>query len=1015
VNAPLEFFATDEAVAVLEAQLETATGLERVHALVAVAWQMRQRDTRRALALAEEAEVGLRGATSSDDAAIALSASDQATLQARLQLIRGEAHWLFGELDAAKALAERALHHFKVLGEASAVALGCADAYWLQAWLAQDQGDGALRDAALVAMTIAVAVIDPVRVTVAQAALARFAVFRDVDSAKAQWGEILALDCATIHPAAACWVEDFWGLVAGLSSDHVHCIRHWSKAYPLALASGQLLRAMILATNTGDSFNSLNDYHAALEWMQRGLDLSRSSSWLGRMGGELMETANTLRLLQRLDAAAQMLNEALTLMAPLAASRNYAFALHYQGDLELDRRHYASALDSFRLLEQRALALDAVDLLSEARRGQAKALFELGQPEPALQAALSAQVVAKADAYRQIKALRVIAEIHTQYPLPPPLGMQATSASLHYLQQALDAAATIENFTVPGELLEALAQAYADVGEHAKAYELAKQANVAREKIHSTEAANRASAMQVSHETEKARAEGEHQRQLARAQAERANTLEQANATLEQLGAIGRDITGNLDPKAIFAALDTHVHTLLDATTFMVYRLEADGTTLRMAFGVEAGRALTPVQFRLDDAISLTARCASDRQEFVREVEPGHGNTLAGTLETLSMMFAPLLVGDRLLGVMTIQSVKPHAYAEREVAIFRTLCAYGAIALANAEAQAQLVQAEKMASLGQLVANVAHEINTPIGAVKSSGASIADSLKEALAELPKLGRTLSLEDEQRFVALISRAYAPASVLSPREERAARRELSAQLTAAGLEDCERKARLLLQLGAHDDWQEHLALLSHPDYDFIHTTAQSLAAIINSTSNIHVAVERVSKMVLALKGFAQAEQPGERVAVDLRQALDAVLAVYADPLKQGVELTLDCESIGTVQAIPDDVKQLWTHLIHNALQAMEYKGKLGIGIQAGTLDGQTAAVLSVCDTGHGIPADIRPKVFDAFFTTRRTGEGSGLGLYLVQKMVDKHRGRITLQTEPGEGTTFTVHLPLLAVAN
>lgn len=678
----LELFAAEHAVELLEGELNSAMGAQRLGAMVAVAWHMRQRDTGRALALADEAQGGL--------ATLQLSDAERAVLGARLQLIRGEAKWLFGEVDAGVALAQSALDGFTALGEADGARQGCADACLLLASLARDQGDVARRDVHLQAAADAAAHVDPVRVTVAQAALAFNAAFRDAAAAKNNWGEQFAAIPKPMHPAAACALEDFWGIVAMQSSDFVRAIQHWSRAYPLALASGQLRRALVTALNIGAAFNNLNDHHNALEWMKRGLALARSCGWPGTMGNALLQTGGTLRLLQRFDAAAEMLREALVFMAHLSASRSYAVALLYQAEAELAGQHYALSLASFRLLEERAVALGAADLLSDARLGQAKILFAQGLIEPAVEGAQAAFAVATTDLTRQIYALRLLARIHANHTLPPPPGMQAPSAPLHYLQQALDAAAGIQNYTLPGDLLETVAAEYAKIGDTEKAYALALQANQAREKIHTTEASNRASALQVSYETEKARAEGEHQRQLAMAHAERANTLERANATLEELGSVGRDITRNLDATAIFAALDTHVHALLDATTFWIYRLEPDGRTLRMVFGVEAEQGVESYTIDVDDPQSIAARCARTREEVITDIVQGHSHAKAGTLETLSLMFSPLLVDDRLLGVMTIQSAQAHAYGDREVAIFRTLCAYGAIALANDERTSEL-------------------------------------------------------------------------------------------------------------------------------------------------------------------------------------------------------------------------------------------------------------------------------------------------------------------------------------
>lgn len=256
---------------------------------------------------------------------------------------------------------------------------------------------------------------------------------------------------------------------------------------------------------------------------------------------------------------------------------------------------------------------------------------------------------------------------------------------LHYLQQALDLSESIEGFTIPGELLEAVAREYARVGHYQQAYAYSELALAARQKTHHQAASNRAVAMQITHETERAQAEAESQRRSAQTQA---NRLE----TLEQLSTIGREITRNLDLPSIFSALDTHAHALLDATAFVIYRLAADARTLAMAFGVEAGRTLTLPDIRTDDPDRPIARCAREGQEIVPHIAPRLDTAVVGTLRTLSQMYAPLLVGGRLMGVMTIQSIQPHAYAEREIAIFSTLCAYGAIVLANAQAQEQLLE-----------------------------------------------------------------------------------------------------------------------------------------------------------------------------------------------------------------------------------------------------------------------------------------------------------------------------------
>ncbi len=125
-----------------------------------------------------------------------------------------------------------------------------------------------------------------------------------------------------------------------------------------------------------------------------------------------------------------------------------------------------------------------------------------------------------------------------------------------------------------------------------------------------------------------------------------------------------------------------------------------------------------------------------------------------------------------------------------------------------------------------------------------------------------------------------------------------------------------------------------------------------------------------------------------------------------MKAGVEVCKDYQVDLSIMAYADELSQVWTNLIHNALQAMEYKGELSI---CTSLEGNYALV-SVSDTGMGIPVEARNKIFDAFFTTKSVGEGTGLGLDIVKKIIDKHEGRIEFDTELGVGTTFKVWLPL-----
>jgi len=687
-----DLFALDAELALWEAELPSLQGRARLQLGTTLAWHLRQRNPGRARDLARDAS-----------ALLTLLPDDERSLaEARFMLIEGEAKWLFGELDAARALADQALMEFDLQGDAA----GSADAHWLRTWIEVDRGNAAAGDAELAAAAQAARrANDVVRVDVFDAATALFAVFCDPHAAEARWGARFTAPDAGRHIAVSGWVNDYLGTGAFQSGDFGRAVSLLMRAYEAAQATGQLRRAISLATNIGNGFTSLNAHHTALEWMQRGLDLARPTGWPMCVGLGLMQTAETLRQLGQREAALELLQESLATLAPLSGSRAYAIALEYRGDLALDGGDHVRALDSFALLEERGEALRQADFQSGARRGQAHALSQLNRPQEALAKAEDALALAieHGDAYNQIAALKVLAQIHARHALPAPKKMVAPNAALHFLQQAMAVAATIEGYTVPGDVLEAAAREYANVGDYARAYEVSLRAGAARDRIHSEEATNRAVAMQVQYQTERSKTEAEHMRQLAAAEAMRAEVLQHTSATLEHLSAIGQEITTHLEATAVFRALDRHVHGLLDATHFSIFLINADGTALNCAFGIEAGTPLPPTHLSLTDESAYSARCVRERREILVEIDAQDvkPSLIPGTLATLSLLFAPLKIGDRVVGVMTVQSLRPQAYGERERLIFRTLCAYGAIALDNASAYRQVEATLKKLSAAQ--------------------------------------------------------------------------------------------------------------------------------------------------------------------------------------------------------------------------------------------------------------------------------------------------------------------------
>jgi signal transduction histidine kinase len=186
------------------------------------------------------------------------------------------------------------------------------------------------------------------------------------------------------------------------------------------------------------------------------------------------------------------------------------------------------------------------------------------------------------------------------------------------------------------------------------------------------------------------------------------------------------------------------------------------------------------------------------------------------------------------------------------------------------------------------------------------------------------------------------------------------------------------------------------------------AYKLARQRKNSDNISLAVERASKIVFALKSYAHHDHSGVKVMANIQDNLETVLTIYHNQLKQGVTVVRNYTPTPSILCYPDELNQVWTNLIHNALQAMRYKGRLELTLKPVAND----IVIAITDNGPGIPADIREHIFQPFFTTKPAGEGSGLGLDIVRKIIDKHEGKIDVTSEPGQ-TTFSVLLPIQEV--
>ena len=246
------------------------------------------------------------------------------------------------------------------------------------------------------------------------------------------------------------------------------------------------------------------------------------------------------------------------------------------------------------------------------------------------------------------------------------------------------------------------------------------------------------------------------------------------------------------------------------------------------------------------------------------------------------------------------------------------------------DTQTQLAQSEKMASLGSLVAGIAHEINTPVGAISSMHDSLSRGLKKLREEIACA--CFKEEDQKRF--------------------------------EGLLNIVEEANRVIYSGA----------------------------------------ERVGTIVKRLRSFARLDE-AELKTANIHEGIEDTLTLVQHELKHDIEVIKNFGKVPAIRCFPGQLNQVFLNLIVNARQAIKGKGKITITTHSANKE----VIINISDTGSGISKEHLSRVFDPGFTTKGVGVGTGLGLSICYQIIKRHRGNITVKSEPGKGTTFTIVLP------
>ncbi len=274
--------------------------------------------------------------------------------------------------------------------------------------------------------------------------------------------------------------------------------------------------------------------------------------------------------------------------------------------------------------------------------------------------------------------------------------------------------------------------------------------------------------------------------------------------------------------------------------------------------------------------------------------------------------------------------------------------------------QTQLVQAEKMASLGQMVAGLAHEINTPLGYVRSS--------VETLQEFNKDGQQLIHQFKETHNKMMNGDLSDIELIMERNGQ----RLNSNALTEGF--------------------------------------KTESTLFNSALD---GIDRIGDLVNSLKNFSRLDEAAMKEA-DINDSLDNVLRISNHIIKNLVQVEKNYGVIPSVLCYPAQLNQVFMNLIVNAAHACEAKRDLlpdfkGV-VKLQTVAKDSMIVVRITDNGIGIPEENLVRIFEPFFTTKTVGEGTGLGLSIAYQIIEKHAGKILVESKPGTGTTFTVQIPI-----
>jgi PAS domain S-box-containing protein len=316
--------------------------------------------------------------------------------------------------------------------------------------------------------------------------------------------------------------------------------------------------------------------------------------------------------------------------------------------------------------------------------------------------------------------------------------------------------------------------------------------------------------------------------------------------------------------------------------------------------------------------------------------------------------------------------------------------------------QNDLLNKERLSTLGVLIAGIAHEINTPLGAIKASGENLKALFNQGLIELiPKI-KPADLDTAMKLFHSASFAN-----LSTVEERKLVQQLTGEINQLGIDmrPAQKYARTFAQMGVLHINESTKTIITSPGADITIQLALNLVLIFKSIQTTTLSADQGSKVVRALNTFAHGNLASTASDFNLHENIETVITIFWNKIKQGSAVELNVPKEVSLFGFAEEMTQVWTNIVNNALHASGNRCTIRFEYS----ETERHQIIKVSNDGPQIPSSIIERIFDPFFTTKSRGEGTGLGLNIVHGIIEKHKGSIRCESDE-RLTAFIITLPL-----